>query len=383
MSRVTNREPRSGLRGCAGAALALALAGCGSPAKPEVASRRAESPIPTAQFQCAFDDEAAPRTLDASIRDSLPWITRGPAGNRLVAQAHRFTGGFEAFGLYLDDPAAPIVRDLGVGTPGSLAWTGATHLVIARDRILRFDEAVSREVGPRYSLPPASCGATLAEGSGRALAVWGRAQGERGCFETIPWFQAFDERGAPLGAAAPLPLPVEGLRPLVRWVRARWDFGRFVVTAEYPDVGVWSWVLDRDGTVLGSRKDHVACLRAGCVTVAASSEMASDEVDSTAQALRVQFLSADGGGFTTSSSAREVRGLVVSGDRLLVLHDTPDRASCGLAVLDVARRSTVTQLTSALMTCGEAHARPRPGGFVIAERDPQRGPLTRTIRCTD
>lgn len=364
-------------------AFAMSLAACGSANKTTEPSRPVESALPTAQFRCALEEGVAPTPANESIRDSLPWITRGPRGARLVAQTHQFRDGFESFGLFLDDPAAPVERELGVGTPGSLAWTGLAHLVVARDRVLRFDEAVQREVGPRYSLPAGSCQPTVAEGSGGALAVWGRSQGERGCFESIPWVQRFDAAGAPAAPAAPLPSPVPELQARVRWVRARWDFARYVVTAEAPDVGVWSWILDARGELLGSSKDHVACLRAGCVTVSASSEQASEEVDSTAQVLRVRFIASEGGSFTASSSAREVRGLVVSGDRLLVLHDTPGRAGCGLAVLDVARRSTITQLQSDAMTCAEAHVRATPGGFVLAERDPVRGPVARTIRCTD
>lgn len=364
-------------------AMTLALGACGGSSNVTTTVPSPEVAAPAAPLRCVLRDPVAPTQGGDAIRESLAWVTRGPRGPRLVAQVHRFDGNFESFGLYLDDPAAPVVRDLGLGTPGSIAWTGSVHLAIARDRLLRFDDAFTRELGGRLSFPVGACHAALAEGSGGAIAVWGRPQGERGCFESIPWMQAFDAQGNPRGPATPLPPLAEGARPMVRWVRARWDFARFVVTAEFADAGIWSWVLDASGAVLGQRSESAACPRAGCVTVSAAAELSSEEADTTAMVLRVQSIADAGHGFATTASAREVRGLVVSGDRVLVLHDTPDRTGCGLTVVDVARRSTVMQLRSDAMTCAEAHVRARPRGFLIAERDPARGPVTRALDCTD
>jgi hypothetical protein len=194
--------------------------------------------------------------------------------------------------------------------------------------------------------------------------------------------QAFDAEGLARGPAVPVPVPEGSMMPLVRWVRARWDFGRYVVTAEFAHSGLWSWVLDAEGRVLGQRADAVACPRVGCVAVTAE-QTSGDDSDGSATLLRVRGVEGDAEGFATTASAREVRGLVASGDRVLVLHDTPDRTGCGLTVVDVARRSTVVQLRDDAMACAEAHVRARPRGFLLAERDPQRGPVTRTLDCTD
>lgn len=363
-------------------ALALALGACGGSNRSTPSAPPSDPPPVVAALRCTLGEGVAPTPANESIRDSLPWVANGPRGLRLVAQAHRFDGNFESFGLYLDDPAAPVVRDIGLGTPGSIAWTGSVHLAIARDRLLRFDAAFARDLGPRLSFPVNACHATLTEGRGGALAVWGRAQGERGCFESVAWMQAFDAAGAPRGPATPVPVPEGSMMPLVRWVRARWDFGRYVVTAEFAHSGLWSWVLDPEGRVLGQRADAVACPRVGCVAVTAE-QTSGDEGDGSATLLRVRGVEGDAEGFATSASAREVRGLVASGDRVLVLHDTPDRTGCGLTVVDVARRSTVVQLRDDAMACAEAHVRARPRGFLLAERDPQRGPVTRAIDCTD
>ncbi len=96
----------------------------------------------------------------------------------------------------------------------------------------------------------------------------------------------------------------------MRWVRARWDFARYVITAEFADTGVWSWVLDPAGVVLGQRSEAVACPRAGCVTVSAASEQSSEEGDTSAMVLRVQFIAGGAEGFATTTAAREVRGLL-------------------------------------------------------------------------
>ncbi|MFO0628161.1 MAG: hypothetical protein U0325_21475 [Polyangiales bacterium] len=363
-------------------AMALALGACGGSNRSTPPSPPADPPPAVAALRCTLGEGVAPTPANEAIRDSLPWIANGPRGLRLVAQAHRFDGNFESFGLYLDDPTAPVVRDIGLGTPGSIAWTGAVHLAIARDRLLRFDAAFSRELGARMTFPVGACHASLTEGRRGALAVWGRAQGERGCFESTAWMQAFDESGVARGPAVPVPVPAGTLAPVVRWVRARWDFGRYVVTAEFAQSGLWSWVLDPEGRVLGDRADAVACPRVGCVAVTAE-QTSGEEGDGSTTVLRVRGVAGDLEGFATSASAREVRGLVASGDRVLVLHDTPDRTGCGLTVVDVARRSTVVQLRDDAMACAEAHVRARPRGFVLAEREPQRGPVTRAIDCTD
>lgn len=372
-----------GVRRAASIVLSLALGACGSSnTGPEAPPPRADPLLAVAQYRCALRDPVfAPQ---GATRDIAPWIARGPAGLRLVAQRHRVDNGFESFGLFMFDGVDPIERDLGVGTPGSVAWTGSMYLALLRDRVARYDAVFSRELGPRTPVGWPSCHAALAEGGDRVLAVWGRAAQGAGCFESVPWVQAFDASGAAIGGALALPAPVGASRMAARWIRARWDYGRFVVTAELAEAGVWSWVLDPDGRFLGSAKDVVACPRSGCVRVTASTELAGDSVDTTAQVLRVEPAARGGvAAFATTTSAREVRGVVVSGDRLLVLHDTPSRAGCGLAVIDVARRTTITQLQDDALTCAEAHARAKPRGFVLASVDPIRGAGTRAIDCVE
>lgn len=372
-----------GVRRAASIVLSLALGACGSPSTPPAATTPSADPLlAMAQYRCVLRDPVfAPQ---GTTRDVAPWIARGPTGPRLVAQRHKVDSGFESFGLFMFDGEDPIERDLSVGAPGSLAWTGSMYLALLRDRIARYDAAFSRELGPRTPIAAPSCHAALVEGGDRALAVWGRAAQGTGCFESAPSVQAFDAAGAPLGAAVGLPTPVGATRVAARWIRARWDYGRFVVTAELADAGVWSWVFDPDGRYLGMAKDVVACPRAGCVRVTASTELAGDSVDTTAQVLRVEPAARGGvAAFATTTSAREVRGVVVSGDRVLVLHDTPSRAGCGLAVIDVARRTTVTQLQDDALTCAEAHVRARARGFVFASVDPIRGAATRAIDCLE
>ena len=118
--------------------MAVALGACGGSNRFAPPSPPTDPPPVVAALRCTLGEGVAPTPANESIRDSLPWIANGPRGLRLVAQAHRFDGNFESFGLYLDDPEAPVVRDIGLGTPGSIAWTGAAHLAIARDRLLRF-----------------------------------------------------------------------------------------------------------------------------------------------------------------------------------------------------------------------------------------------------
>lgn len=364
--------------------LSLCLGACGGPSAPASRPPPGSDPVlAIAPYRCVLRDPTfAPR---GALRDLTPWIARGPSGPRLVASRQRTDGALESFGLVVFDGPDVIERDLGVGAPGTLAWTPAGHLALLRDRVVRYDDALVREVGPRTTLGWPICDAALVEGGDRTLAVWGRAAPGGGCLESTPWTQTFDARGAPLAPAAPLPTPEGVARTASRALRARWDFGRFVVTAELVDGGARSWVLDPDGRVLGDAKDVVACPRSGCVRVLAAAERAGDNVDSLAQVIRVEPATGASGGasFATSTTAREVRGVVVSGDRMLVLHDTPSRAGCGLAVLDLSRRATLSQFQDDTLTCAEAHVRARPRGFVFAVNDPNRGVGSRAIDCTD
>lgn len=372
-----------GVRRAASIVLSLSLGACGnSPSAPPAPPPRADTLLGAAQYRCVQRDPVF--VTQSSVRDVAPWIARGPTGHRLVAQRHSVDTGFDVFGLFMHDGADPIERPIALGAPGSVAWTGSIYLALVRDRIARYDAAFTREQSAHTPLPSPNCHAALVEGADGALAVWGRTTQGAGCFESVPWAQAFDASGAAVGPAFTLPLPVGAPRAAARWIRGRWDYGRFVVTAELAESGVWSWVLGPDGEVLGSAKDVVACARSGCVRVTASTELAADSVDATAQVLRVEPAARGGiASFATTTSAREVRGVVVSGDRVLVLHDTPSRSGCGLAVIDMARRTTVSQLQDDALTCAEAHVRPRARGFVYATVDTVRGAATRAIDCLE
>lgn len=360
----------------------LGLAACGSSSTPpSLGAPPSEALTAVNTYRCELREPVS--VSRATLRD-VPWVTRGPDGPRLVAAFERYDGSGAAQGVVMSAGDDLIERRIAAGAMNTLAWTGAHYLALLGASLRRYDRALAQPAEVRAGVPANACAPTLAEGAERALAVWGRPSSGGACFEAAPWTQAFDASGAPIGDPVALPVPEGATRAATRWIRARWDYARFVVTAELVEGGVWSWVLDPDGRVLGGAHDVLACPRAGCVRVTASAERASDEVDTTAQVIRVEPATRGGpAAFSTTTSAREVRGVVVSGDRVLVLHDTPSRTGCGLAVVDVARRTTVTDFQDESLDCAEGRVRPRARGFVYATLDTVRGAATRALDCTE
>jgi hypothetical protein len=115
------------------------------------------------------------------------------------------------------------------------------------------------------------------------------------------------------------------------------------------------------------------------VRVRAAGENGGGEVPEEAMLLRVDPLRG-GVGFTTNISARDVRAVAVSGDRVLSLRSPVAGTGCDLAVVDVARRLVLADRHEDGLACTEGSVRATPRGFALALGGPPR-PMLRLVDC--
>jgi hypothetical protein len=251
------------------------------------------------------------------------------------------------------------------------AWR--SHEVVTYD-------AVYGDARPlRTALPSNACGPSITEMAGRVLLTWFRRT-RNGCDQGEASYQVLGRRGEALTPARVL-LDGSGSLP-VSAISARWDFGRAVIVASRTNSGLDpAWVLSASGDVLWHGfAGGVVCSRAGCVRVRVDRESSVGEGFG-GNSLRFERLD-DEAQFSVSAQARDVRGVVASGDRVLVLHTPQGSSGCDFTVVDVATRAVVGEHHEDSVSCDERRVRATPRGYLFAGVDRSPGAVWRTIDCT-
>lgn len=383
--------------------VALALAnGCSgsseSPPPPEAPRGNGANAAPTG-YQCAVAPRVpvAPHDPNAALGETSPWFVGGPSGVRAYAL---LGGGAEL--RWNDGRRSVPARSPVALREGRFAWAGQRYLVVASEQV-NADDTLDFPAAPewrnhrvyttdaahddvrsvRAPIPANACDVRVTETGGGALVTWFR-RGPAGCAEGEAWALAFDARGEAVGGARAL--TSAGLPVRVQSLAARWDFGRAVVTGRGDRTH--TWVLDAAGaTVATEATGDIACPRAGCARVRLEAER-SDPVgeDGGATALRLEPLGAERVGAHRSFSVRlqrpTVRGLAVSGDLLLVLHN-PQGGGCDLSILDLEQRTVVAEHhEDSTRACEERHVRSLPRGFALAGFELSVGAFSVTFDCT-
>ncbi len=219
---------------------------------------------------------------------------------------------------------------------------------------------------------------------GAVLVGWMQAQavGQRA---GMPWVALVGADGELLMDPRPLPIPrpEPDVSATLRWMDARWDFGRFVVTGQLNRDGVhWSWVLEPDGRDSWNGPGRVVCPISGCMRVELAVVTGSEP-----QVLRLAPLDESVAGVNTGIVANDAQALSVSDDRLLVLHSPLDGVGgCTVHVYDVGHRVVAHESASSSLRCAPGSVVPTPAGFSLLEVEgssPSRGLAVQTLTCGD
>jgi len=282
-----------------------------------------------------------------------------------------------------DSPSVLWADAEGWGWLDGLSGESPVSLAALDERVLLVGE--SRGGGARVELRGAAMDAPVALPTGLAggcrVSLAGRPgavlvaglRGAPGCTAGAPQVQM-------LGPGGTLLRPMTALHPdaefTVQSVRARWDFGRFVVRATTTEGGEpLAWVLDPSGEPLSTATGEVACAASGCVRVTVSGASVGSGM------LRVEPLLA-GEAWDTGIRAQDVTGLAVSGDRLLVMGASVNGTQgCALSVLHLGQRRVLLEHHDEALSCDPGRVLATPLGFVLAEQEPGRSARLRTIGC--
>lgn len=358
--------------------LGWSLLGCPrrEEAPPDPVARRANTYSRSAPHRCALTESPFVQATASLYSTSL---VLGPDGPRLVGHAstppesdERPTPPSQIYWRDQRDDAS-LQSALSTG-PSALGWTGRGFVGVAEERATFTDPrfAAPRPVR-RLSLHLAST-VTLAVREGAVLVGWLK-QPRDGAGWGAPWVAMVGPDGELL--ADPRPLP--GARSL-RTMQVRWDFGRFVVVGQTADEGDdWSWVLEPDGRDDWEGGGRVVCPLSGCLRVEYRAAPGGQS-----ETLRLTSLVDPASAVDTNIFTNEVQGLVVSGDRLLVLHPPMQmQAGCGVHVYDVGRRTLAYEATREAMTCDAGSAVATPSGFALLEVRSSIETAVHSLACGD
>jgi hypothetical protein len=241
-------------------------------------------------------------------------------------------------------------------------------------------DAVHGDAQPlRTAMPANACGPTVTELAGRVMVTWFRRTRE-GCAGGEATLQVLGRRGEALSPARLLADDTGAVR--VSAISARWDFARSVVNATRIDAGLDpAWVVSASGELLWrGYAGGVACPRAGCLRVRVDRESSTGDGFG-GRSLRFERLDGEAQ-FSVTAQARDVRGVVVSGDRVMVLHTPQGSGGCDLTIVDVAARAVVGEHHEDGMSCDERRVRATPRGYTLANTDASIGATWRAIDCT-
>lgn len=360
--------------------MALTVSGCAgceddtaTPAPSAVPPSEANGELE--QYRCRISNTAWSSAEDTP---TSPWLTRGASGPMLYGRRT-----INRTLAWSDGRRVGSVDDAERLRPDLMAWTGHRLLALSADRLESYNDAVEDRRPLRAALPYGATDASLVELPGRAAVVGTRVA--RGQSAGSAFVQFLGADGEPTGALHTLSSETGAV---VSAVRARWDFGRLVVTATVPDLSYVYWVLDADGAVLnsGTNGATVACPRGGCLRVFDAQQGTTDNeihVENTGF-LRVESL--DGNTrYDTNAEATSLRAVAVSGDRVMVMMTPANEAlGCTVRVIDVSRRQVVADgpdFHDDGLTCELSRVRPIAKGFAIAVSDATHGVGVRTIEC--
>lgn len=371
--------------------------GCSStPASPDAdtAANTSGEGLRNAAYRCIVRDPVPVIPSTSAALVGVPWATRGPDGPRVYARVGsgaelRWKGAHDEG----DVVAQRALRE------GAFGWSGERFIAIASERatpyeddlafndwrhhrVLSLDANHGDAQSLRTALPENACAPTVTEMAGRVMLLWYR-RGREGCNGGPASYQLLGRRGEALGGAHPL--SEGGVDVSVRTLRARWDFGRLVVSAQRTDPPLdTAWILDASGDVLWTGPTDgiegvVACPTSGCVRIKVGREGSTgDGVGGTS--LRFERL-VGVGGFSVSTPVNDVVGAVVSGDRVLTLHTaTTSSGGCDLTVVDLSARAIVAQHHAESFLCDERHVKATPRGFVITSAESATG-TSRVLDC--
>lgn len=244
----------------------------------------------------------------------------------------------------------------------SLAWFNGRYFLPDEGTLSTIDEqslALDTRQAPRNSTL-----ATVAAGPSSAVWVYARTVG-RGTNQALEAV-LIDSAGNLRGPARRLGASITELRS----VSARWDFARFVVTAE-----TWRtptrlhWVLDPEAQPLWNTRDEtpdlagsaalMACPTHGCVYLRGL------ERGGEAPELFISPIDSSWPGWLVGTPVGTLRAVTVSGSLLAVLDSHQDFGPCQLTVVDLSRRAVLFTSPLSDLRCAQSDLSATRRGFVI------------------
>lgn len=336
-------------------AVVLALcAACSSGAKIDagVGGPDPNAAVNSARRRCVVRDRVR---VDAGRSARVLTWARSPGGPALFVNLGASVG-------VVSDGASMRSSD-GFFDPRGAAWVDGRYLLVDGESLVSADASLNESRATRRDLRPPAV--ALAGGASHALLVTGRlARGAASGYALEAAVLGPD--GAALGPSRSLGAPVEGLRG----VSARWDFGRYVVTAESDRAPARrSWVLGPDAELLWDSRTStdedademalVACPSRGCVRVRGLVRGGEDP------SLYLAPIDAPQRGWFVGVRDGAQRAVAASGERVAVLHEPPGLGGCQVTVVDVARREILADFGESFLRCDPSEVMATPTGFVL------------------